>query len=87
MQIEHAICITKLIKDILKVRATGVPLRLLENSFIRSGLEEGSFNIIRVTYSDDTSDIYFHYPTDMIDAQAEEFAKSALIKFTEDIAK
>ena len=81
MNIEHAINITSLVKNTLKVAATGAPLSLLEAVLTKSGLEEGSFGIFRVTYADDISEVYFDYPTDMTNEQAQEFVELALNKY------
>ena len=78
MNIEQAVDITSLVEHVMQVRVTTVPLSFLEEAMVKANLEEGSFNIFRVTYADDISEIYFHYPTDMSSKQALEFAESAI---------
>lgn len=78
MNISQAVDITHLTTVALQVRANVIPLSLLEEVMVKAGLEEGSFGIFRVTYADDISEVYFHYPTDMDEQKALEFAMIAL---------
>lgn len=81
MQIEHAIEISGLACDKYQTKSNNINLASIEELFTEAGLEEGCFGIFKITYADNCSEIYFHYPTDMTDVQAEEFAKSALNKY------
>lgn len=78
MNIEQAVDISCIASTALKVSASVAPLELLEEVMVKAGLEEGSFGIFRVTYADDISEVYFHYPTDMDEQKALEFAMIAL---------
>jgi hypothetical protein len=78
MNIEQAVDISYIASTALKVSASVAPLELLEEVMVKAGLEEGSFGIFRVTYADDISEVYFHYPTDMDEQKALEFAMIAL---------
>ena len=78
MNIEQAVDISCIASTALKVSASVAPLELLEEVMVKAGLEEGSFGIFRVTYADGISEVYFHYPTDMDEQKALEFAMIAL---------
>lgn len=78
MQIEHAIEISGLVCGKYQTKSNNINLASIEELFTEAGLEEGSFGIFRVTYADDISEVYFHYPTDMDEQKALEFAMIAL---------
>jgi len=81
MQIEHAIEISGLVCGKYQTKSNNINLASIEELFTEAGLEEGSFGIFRVTYADDISEVYFDYPTDMTNEQAQEFVELALNKY------
>lgn len=78
MQIEHAIEISELVCSKYQTKSNNINLTSIEELFTEAGLEEGSFGIFKVTYADNCSEIYFHYPTDMTAEQAAEFSMKIL---------
>ena len=78
MQIEHAIEISGLVCSKYQTKSNNINLASIEELFTEAGLEEGSFGIFKITYADNCSEIYFHYPTDMTEKQAVEFAMKTL---------
>lgn len=78
MLVANAVDITDLVRQNHKGNINTIPLSSLEEKFIDHGLDEGSFGVFKVTFSDDTYRIYFDYPTDLTMTKAREVAKEAL---------
>lgn len=77
MKIVNALDITALVNQ--SGRHVGsFPLVSLEELFVRHGLEDGSFGIFKVTFADENVEVFFDYPTDLTEEQAEQLARKVL---------
>ena len=77
MQIINAIDITALVNQSGRC-ARSFPLVSLEELFVMHGLEDGSFGIFKVTFADEEVEVFFDYPTDLTEDQAEQLARKVL---------
>ena len=77
MQIINALDITALVNQSGRC-AKSFPLVSLEEVFVMHGLEDGSFGIFKVTFADEKVKVFFDYPTDLTEDQAEQLARKVL---------
>ena len=77
MQIVNALDITILVNQSGRC-ARSFPLVSLEELFVMHGLEDGSFGIFKVTFADDEVKVFFDYPSDLTEDQAEQLARKVL---------
>ena len=77
MHIINALDITSLVNQSGRC-ASSFPLVSLEELFVTHGLEDGSFGIFKVTFADDKVKVFFDYPTDLSEEQAEHLAIKVL---------
>ncbi len=77
MQIVNALDITALVNQSGRC-AKSFPLVSLEELFVMHGLEDGSFGIFKVTFADEKVKVFFDYPTDLTEEQAEHLARKVL---------
>ena len=77
MQIINALDITAIVNYSGRC-ASSFPLVSLEELFVMHGLEDGSFGIFKVTFADEKVKVFFDYPTDLSEYQAEQLARKVL---------
>lgn len=77
MQIINAIDITALVNHSGRC-ASSFPLVSLEELFFMNGIDDGSFGIFKVTFADEKVKVFFDYPTDLTEEQAEHLARKVL---------
>ena len=77
MHIINALDITALVNQ-NGHHAGSFALVSLEELFVTHGLEDGSFGIFKVTFADDEVKVFFDYPTDLSEEQAEHLARKVL---------
>lgn len=77
MQIINALDITTLVNQSGRC-AESFPLVSLEELFVMHGLEDGSFGIFKVIFADEKVKVFFDYPTDLSEDQAEHLARKVL---------
>ena len=77
MQIINALDITALVNQSGRCTSS-FPLVSLEELFVMHGLEDGSFGIFKVTFADEKVKVFFDYPTDLSEDQAEQLARKVL---------
>ena len=77
MQITNAIDITALVNQSGRC-ARSFPLVSLEELFVMHGVEDGSFGIFKVTFADEKVKVFFDYPIDLTEEQAEQLARKVL---------
>ena len=77
MQIINALDITALVNQSGRC-ARSFPLVSLEELFVMHGLEDGSFGIFKVTFADEKVKVFFDYPTDLSEYQAEQLTRKVL---------
>jgi hypothetical protein len=77
MHIINALDITTLVNQSGRC-ARSFPLVSLEELFVMHGLEDGSFGIFKVTFADEEVEVFFDYPTDFSEEQAEHLARKVL---------
>ena len=77
MQIINALDITALVNQ-SRCCTKSFPLVSLEELFVMHGLEDGSFGIFKVTFADEKVKVFFDYPTDLTEDQAEQLARKVL---------
>ena len=78
MLVANAVDITDLVRQNYQGNINTIPLSSIEEKFTDHGLDEGSFAVFKVTFSDDTYRIYFDYPTDLSMTEARKVAEEAL---------
>ena len=85
MQIVNALDITALVNQSGRC-ARSFPLVSLEELFAMHGAEDGSFGIFKVTFADEKPKVFFDYPTDLSEEEAEHLARKVLqpIRFCAD---
>ena len=81
MQIINAVKIDNIIysQSDIYPEVNYLSLSFLEQVFVKQGWCEGSFGLFKVTYSDEESELYLDYPTDVSEEEA--------IAMTEKVAK
>lgn len=77
MHIINALDITTLVNQSGRC-AKSFPLVSLEELFVMHGLEDGSFGIFKVIFADEKVKVFFDYPTDLSEDQAEHLARKVL---------
>ncbi len=77
MQIINALDITFLVNQSGRC-AKSFPLVSLEELFVTHGLEDDSFGIFKVIFADEKVKVFFDYPTDLSEEQAEHLARKVL---------
>ena len=77
MQIINALDITALVNQSGRC-AKSFPLVSLEELLVIHGVEDGSFGIFKVTFADEKVKVFFDYPTDLTEEQAEHLARKVL---------
>lgn len=78
MCIQNTINITELLRINYSAMLDTISLNFIEQLFIDEGLDRNSFSIFKIVYSDDIVCFHFHYPTDMTERQALEYAEKIL---------
>ncbi len=77
MHIINALDITTLVNQSGRC-ARSFPLVSLEELFVMHVLEDGSFGIFKVTFADEETCVFFDYPTDMSEEEADHLARKVL---------
>ena len=77
MHIINSLDITTLVNQSGRC-AKSFPLVSLEELFVMHGLEDGSFGIFKVIFADEKVKVFFDYPTDLSEEQAEHLARKVL---------
>lgn len=64
--------------DVTYLNIPKLTLEQLEEKFIQSGLDEGSFCFFKIEFSDGIQQVWFDYPTDLNKDEALELANRIL---------
>ena len=78
MQIINALDITALVNQSGR-HAGSFPLVSLEELFVMHGVEDGSFGIFKVTFADEKVKVFFDYPTDLSEEEADHLTRKVLL--------